>query len=628
MKRVLSLIFALLLAVSLPSCVKIELIEPPSCVGFEVQSELTVEDEYASLGKHTHFFDSPDGDCIKLVKCAFDGCWVYGRYMNDGADGVFDDYLNSEDKWREITSFCNTFLNELRTVERYDPELHAFSEDSPLFDASRGAVEKMKKLDDYAEFVSDLEDVMYFHFRVDAKAYDKAYREAESFSVLFTEKYSKIEVAAYNSAYREYLFRADDGWDEEKLEAEIASAKASSDEATADIARRINATSRLIELIKDPMSSEDTPRLLSRLVNANNEFAKSYGYDNYFEYAQSNVYGRDYQTDTIDLFISYVKKYITPLLWNYQNRMNGGFEISNYFLVNSVFAGSVRDDRDCADAIYAFLKKMESAGGPVSYYESANNALKEGRLRVVKGGGDYLTAFTHYIAGLSMPMMCFSEDYLKVDSFIHEHGHYYAYLTDSSDQVSYDVNETQSQGAEFLYLDFLSEYLSSLGVEGYKYVETQTLYSNIISIINCACCTEFEKVLYTGDIGSLTDPEGRFADGITYDEYDYLYDRILSEYDIASGYERYWRITVPASPCYYISYSVSLIPSIEFFMLAKEKGFDAGARAYLSIFEFENTEEYENRDVCDVDYMCRIAGIGSPFEEDTFIKLYDTLISY
>jgi|GEM_PF-2097860 hypothetical protein len=627
MKRSVSILLIFSLLLSFSSCIRIEKIEPPRAEGVAPSLADDPESTVAGGGGHTHLYYSENGDSIKLCKCAFDGCDSYGRYVEEDAlDETLNEYFNYEDKKKEIVRFCGKFLRELEKVDEYDPDLHSFSEESPLFEESRDAVSKMEKLEEYSDLITDISDVVYLYYVSDMEKYEDKYNDADDFSLAFQQKYYEIELAGYDSAYREYIFRADDGWTKEALDDEMELAKTNVDEKLIELSEAISELSMEVDRLEDPMYSDETPEYMARVVEANNAYAKYYGYDNYYEYAMENVYGRDYTADDVNAFTSYVKKYIMPLLWIYQARFISGWNVSESDPAYSVCGGSIIGDRVACDAVYGFLKKVEACqSGGESYYDSANDAFREGRVKMIGSDGDFMTAFTYYLGGLGMPLMCLSDDYVGVSTFVHEHGHYYAYLTDSSDQVSLDVNETQSQGAEMLFAYYLDEFFKENGYEGYSAAKAYILYTNITSLVDCCCSNEFEKVLYTGDVAGIEDPEGRLADGVTSDEYDYLYDCILSGYNIAPGYDRYWRITVPAHPCYYLSYAVSLVPSLEIYTLSCERGFEAGAAAYLSLFDYQNTDEFENRDVSDVEYMCRHIGVGSPFDERSFIALSEAL---
>ena len=616
MKKIAAMIVLAATIFCLNSCIGIKLTLNDVTTVFTVSPENAPYSDAAGGGLHRHFFDPEDGDSIKLSTCVYDGCFAKGHLTEEGTFlSKISLYLDYEHRKKEILYSCNYFMDEIEKAEKYDGTYHKYSETSALFKKSAEFREKFAELDGYCSYASDVMNAAYICFVTDPDGYSEIYHEAKGFYSLIDRMSSEIKIACYESAYREYIFREEDGWTAEKIDHEIEKARKVADDETAELKNNISDLLDELSVISDPASSERVPEYMEKVVEANNALARHLGYDNYFEYALDEVYDRGYGIADVNKLISLVKEYFTPLLWYYQGRY-----LDVGYADTSAIDGSVFEDEDACGALYGFLKRVEECQtGGVSYYESANSALLDGRARKVKSSG-YITAFTTYFKESALPVMCFSDRYDSITSFVHEHGHSYAHLTGSSDSISLDVNEIQSQAAELLYASYLEDYLSYSTLSK-RAVKDESLFSAITSLINSATCSEFEKVLYTGDSSGIDDPEERLADGITNDEYDYLYKCILSDYDIAYGMETYWRTAVPAHPCYYLSYAVSMIPSLELYVLSEEEGFEAGVGAYLSLFDFQNSDEYRLRDVSDIEFICNYIGVASPFEEETFASL-------
>lgn len=618
MKKIAAMIVLAAILFSLNSCIGIKVELADGLVFLPVSPENVPFDDAAGGGRHRHFFDPEDGDSVKLTVCAFEGCEAYGRPVEEGEFLTeLSSLLNFKDEMQRISYFCSDFLNEMERVERYDNVRHAFSKTSPLFYESSGAYSKMAELNDFYDYASDVMNASYIFFLKDADTYSDVYHEAKGFYSAVKTMRSEIEIEIYDSAYKEYVFRAEDGWTESRLDAEIETARISSDDKAVEL--KTNITNLLDEVaeIPNPASSDKIPEYMAKIVAANNEYARCLGYDDYFEYSLDKGYSRGYSASDVDKFIELVKEYFTPLLWSYHGKYS--YMNSHGYSDTSAIDGSVFTNRRGCAALYSFLKEIEKIqDGGTSYYRSANSSLLEGRTVEIKNKG-YVTAFTTYFKSISSPVICLSADYANISSFIHEHGHSYSYLTDPKGTLSLDVNEIQSQAAELLYASYLNgcpEYFAAKDA-----VNVKALFSAVTTLINGATCSEFEKILYTGDAGGLDDPEGRFADGITSDEYDYLYKCILGEYDIAHGMETYWRVTVPAHPCYYLSYSVSMIPSLELYVLSENEGFETAVKAYLSLFGLHDDDAFEARNVSDIEFACSRIGIGSPFDEEAFASL-------
>ena len=620
MKKIAAMIVLAATIFCLNSCIGIKLTLNDVTTVFTVSPENAPYSDAAGGGLHRHFFDPEDGDSIKLSTCVYDGCFAKGHLTEEGTFlSKISLYLDYEHRKKEILYSCNYFMDEIEKAEKYDGTYHKYSETSALFKKSAEFREKFAELDGYCSYASDVMNAAYICFVTDPDGYSEIYHEAKGFYSLIDRMSSEIKIACYESAYREYIFREEDGWTAEKIDHEIEKARKVADDETAELKNNISDLLDELSVISDPASSERVPEYMEKVVEANNALARHLGYDNYFEYALDEVYDRGYGIADVNKLISLVKEYFTPLLWYYQGRY-----LDVGYADTSAIDGSVFEDEDACGALYGFLKRVEECQtSGVSYYESANSAFLDGRARKVKSSG-YITAFTTYFKESALPVMCFSDRYDSITSFVHEHGHSYAHLTGSSDSISLDVNEIQSQAAELLYASYLEDYLSYSTLSK-RAVKDESLFSAITSLINSATCSEFEKVLYTGDSSGIDDPEERLADGITNDEYDYLYKCILSDYDIAYGMETYWRTAVPAHPCYYLSYAVSMIPSLELYVLSEEEGFEAGVGAYLSLFDFQNSDEYRLRDVSDIEFICNYIGVASPFEEETFASLSKAL---
>ena len=58
----------------------------------------------------------------------------------------------------------------------------------------------------------------------------------------------------------------------------------------------------LNDLPEDADWRDKSAEIYAQLVTNNNKLAKLYGYDNYYEYASVEIYGRDYGTEELDLF--------------------------------------------------------------------------------------------------------------------------------------------------------------------------------------------------------------------------------------------------------------------------------------------------------------------------------------
>ena len=620
-KRIIAVLLLICVAASLSSC------------SFEPAQKIlkSLTDLFHIGGKpdpdgHECVFESGGDDRVRLVKCSVEGCGKYGRQEDDGSfTELMNEYREFSGRKDEIFAFCGEFADYLAGVPKYDPAKHAFKKGSELEKESAEAVGMAEKLDEYYYYVSDVFSVVDLYYYSDVSEYGELYKAAQDFSDEFEKKYYEIELACYDCAYREYLFPESEGWTEETLEEEMEYAEVHSKDELLKLVDAVQEISYDIEQLPDTYDNDELCELYGKLIEANNALAEHLGYDNYYVYAMENEYGREYTLENIESFTQLVKDDLVPLMWSYYMNYS---ELPDHMgdFADSVLYGSIFEDPVSCEALYGFLKsieKVQSDSGE-SYYESANDAFKYGYLRYSDSENVYDTAYTDYLQGKEIPVMFFSDEYSDIQTFVHEHGHYHAALTKSADQVSYDFNEIQSQGAELLYTAYLKEFFDEKGEKGYGDVLTEMIALDLLTVVYSLADDEFERAVYSGNFDGINDPENKLSDGVTPDEYDYLYARILNGYDFEYG-DNYWRDTVTKSPCYYVSYSVSMVTALEIFAEAKNHGFDKGVSAYLGLFDAPLDDGYEDRELSDIEYFCDYTGLSSPFEQAAYNEIKNAL---
>jgi oligoendopeptidase F len=103
----------------------------------------------------------------------------------------------------------------------------------------------------------------------------------------------------------------------------------------------------------------------------------------------------------------------------------------------------------------------------------------------------------------------------------------------------------------------------------------------------------FERAIYLDEYDGLG-ADVIMADGtITADEYDALYTYIVTDFGAEKVLDGYWEYGMTVtSPCYYVSYSVSVISVLQLYEVANTEGFDVAKEQYLKLFTYvdENPE--------------------------------------
>ncbi|MGM9969374.1 MAG: hypothetical protein ACI35S_03155 [Anaeroplasma sp.] len=351
---------------------------------------------------------------------------------------------------------------------------------------------------------------------------------------------------------------------------------------------------------------EKTPDIYVSLVNKYNKMAKYAGYDDYLTYAYKEIYSRDYTpSETVD-FVNNVKKYIVPAFFDAYERfqkesMNISFK--NSTKINSLIYGSFLNNKAIVD------KYAKRIGG--TYYLNYMGLWDNGYYFMSNDSKATNGAYTCYLYSLDTPAVYFGPDYQNISTVVHEFGHYYSMKCQNGSVGSFDLAETHSQSDEFLFLAYLEQeggYISSVTdiIKLYNYVQA------LSSIILSAVVNEFEYKVYT-------------STNLVASNLDSLVVQIFDEFGGYSNYENlfgmdpkdYWKYVAVENAGYYISYAVSLIPSMSIYKIASED-FDNARNAYLDICNYPSMNENFLE-------IITSAGLSSPFIEESF-KNVSTMI--
>ena len=219
---------------------------------------------------------------------------------------------------------------------------------------------------------------------------------------------------------------------------------------------------------------------------------------------------------------------------------------------------------------------------------------------------------------------------------MHEFGHYFNNIYNKSASISMDLDETQSQGDEMMFLAHIKSFLEAQGKESsYEAIMYSRLFNALQIILLATAVDEFEEIVYTGKYrGSDPAIKEIIADGVVAtEEYDALFELVSEPYGLNSlFYPIYWRYVTIEAPGYYISYAMSMIPVLTLFIKSQTEGFEAAQEAYYRLFTFTDAEEMAHPDmmgdlIVDASFsdVLHYAGLTTPFEEQTYKALADLL---
>nr|MCR5741082.1 hypothetical protein [Gammaproteobacteria bacterium] len=396
---------------------------------------------------------------------------------------------------------------------------------------------------------------------------------------------TKIELEIYNSKYKHDYYT--DMTDEE-IDEYVLSLSVDADEALNQAISKQNAvvTSYYTEEL-------DAFEAAKKFIMCGNEIASLCNYDNYVEYSYVEEYDRDYSVEDTTNLKNYIKDYIVPLydmtvsyLDDFEENATKEEQKIYQQYLNGCFAHYL-------DTIEAFANDL---GGDYStnftYFINSGNYF-------LSAENDNTTAYQWSIAG--EPYIFFGKDNQDIDTLVHEFGHYNAnYL--GSDDASYDLLETHSQGSEVLFFTYL--YNNDFDCPEYLIYNMNIFLRTII--MGCLL-NEFEMYLY--NIDSI--------ESMTKDEMKEYWDKLISDTgaEVFSSRHDFDGILgrLLDYPVYYISYSTSAVAAIELMSIAYND-YNQAKEIYKKIYaNYEDNPEVDN-----FQQVIAYSGLSSVFEEEAF----------
>ena len=600
-----------------------------------------------------------DDDYFAMVVCSHEGCEKAARRESTREfDGAFT-YTYSETKQDEINARRDALFDML------DPDhasyIGAYSDEWANEDTyNEGTGEwihaKQAQYDEERAFEHDVYDVFYDDLKYLTEQYQVCYvfycvndKNAE-----WQDNYDAIQKARtdmisdyyalfrkiYNTKYREYFFCEEDGWSPEDIEKALVLSDTYGGGEYAQIKKRIDEIeNEFRDLERDQQEKGDTvPNLYAEYVSLNNQLARmvkddqgQQKYQNYVEYAYENVYDREYSPEDTAHLRAYAKQYMKTV---YSTIYKGYRETKDNIYSDTsplkpyktaLLDESIFDSKLTTDLVSGYLKLLnikDDQGNIIqNYYGNANELFRVGNYYPGKYGG----AFNYWISAQDKSVLYFGPgSYSGAFTFIHEFGHYNNSYYNKGIGMSYDLDETHSQGNEMMFLAWLSSALPAGYDKVYKQVKYDNLFNMVAIVMLAMAVDEFEQAVYTNTYPG-------YEEGISASQYDDLFKTIMASYGIAQSLNSvYWRYVVIESACYYISYSISAMSSLQLYALAmaeiKETGDFAETREkYYKLITFTDDDQNAHTDfvgdrVVDIGYAdtLKYAGLLSPFDEDFY----------
>ena len=585
---------------------------------------------------HTHKFDS----YFTYSQCSVAGCNVVGRN-------------GSENTYAKNFKYTLTNAQNMQYNALYDEILTCIDDGDDYRQFEKLYLEYLDAFDyvgqqyQIASVLYDVEgtDTRANFFKVVSRLYNQMYAN-----------YYKLYGLVHESNYATQFFN---GWSDDEVALALYYAQ-----VYGNSAENNNAVDRILQEYEDYLNDiggafSDVPsqrlqqlnkvgEMYGKLVNANNNIAVSAGYDDYMVYAYANEYNRDYTPSYVaETMRNYVKLYIAPIFtkvaMQYANvvrnsKFNTYADLDFYcgLMEDSLFAntkdesfGRVRSAISYVGEYFKYMKRsaIDTGGQKFDFEGAVEDLFKNGNYFT----GEYQGAYTWWFDAIDKPILYFGlgdGEYVGYDTaftFVHEFGHYYENLYNGNLRLSYDQDETHSQGNEMLFLAWLAQNKPSGVTNGFEMVELAQLFDMLGNIVISTAVDEFEQAAYSGEYNGK-------AIGVSYDE---LFSTILHSYSGADAYLNtdYWTYVVFSSPAYYVSYAMSALPSLELYVKAKSVGLYTARECYVKLFTFANghrfvaTDKNGNaylRDSATYETILKYCGLQTPFE----LGLYTTLQSY
>lgn len=307
------------------------------------------------------------------------------------------------------------------------------------------------------------------------------------------------------------------------------------------------------------------------LVQVRQKIAEASGYENYAEYANDILYGRDYSLSDIRELCRNVKEKILPLddeIW-YLEVDNESYESLDGL------EGSTSDG--ILDTIGPCMGEIEPELGNIFQY------MRDNHLYDISETEDEKRTDASYTVGLPS----YSDAYIFINrdstfrdyqSVTHEFGHFSAYYYNTVPELyqgfNVDVCEIQSQGLEMLALSHADD-MFGRGADAYIF---ETVTDMLFAVISASMIQEFEEAVYTQPDMTLEDMNRRFKE---------IQDSYGSWYYPAYDDMCYEWVDIPHlfySPMYYIGYGTSALSALDLWVIANGD-WDKGVGTYLGILK-------------------------------------------
>lgn len=349
-------------------------------------------------------------------------------------------------------------------------------------------------------------------------------------------------------------------------------------------------------------NSNEANELYVQVVEKYQQIAALYGYDNYYDYAALNVYGRKYTKQQREDFRAYVAEYIAPLVESIYGELMTLLNGMPFREQNSWSNFVERDYRGNTDEYLSgyiatfegsLNKKMNALFNKnAAFFASSENSLD----------GAHANYIDYYEEGYTY----FGVGYQNLLTVVHEMGHYVSFYAYDNSDLPFDLAEVHSQANEWLLLSYLRGALTTRNV--FKAVELYRAYSGMWTMLYATIVDEYEEAVYN-------------TENLTADALSGIMAQIAAKYDVnwaGLGYTpfQYAQLVTLTSPVYYLSYATSEAAAMSLYLVEADQGYVAAQEVFRKLQEEVDLSKSFSEMVTGV-------GLLNPFAEETFVKFVE-----
>ncbi len=360
---------------------------------------------------------------------------------------------------------------------------------------------------------------------------------------------------------------------------------------------------RYSEIYED---SDACAELFIELAQVRNDIAAECGYDNYADYAHTEIYNRDYSDEDISALTDAAVAYIYPLaskLLEISFDMHYDDEETTDEDMMRAVGGTMYDINDELGDTYRYMTEHDLYD--IAYSDNKNYSA-----------GNY----TMMIDKVDVPYLFISDIWngiYKTQNFIHETGHFCSLLhtPELDDEFaqficspSIDVSEIHSQGLELL----MGKYYGRLFGSDAAAARTEKVFDILQSVMDGCAMDEWQTRVYKEKDLTVKKANEIMAD-ILMRYYGY-------ETEDLSEAQLDWT-SIPhnfTAPMYYISYATSAVAALELLAMS-EDDYEAAVDKYMKISAVGQYVPF-----CE---MLSEIGMGDIFDKATVTNIADKINS-